>query len=372
MAQICKLFVFLLLITNISVTFAADIVMKKREFSKVINKDFPITNNGTTTLYNKYGKIDVKTWSENRVKIDVTILVRSENERDAEEMFDRIKVDFTNTNDFVKAETFIENAKGWFGWNNSNVDYTINYEVYMPRTNQLDLRNRYGDAFIGSLDNKAGIDVKYGNFRLEDIKGELGVTIGYGNGTIQRCRNLSADVAYGNLTIEQGADMQLNTKYSNMKIAQAMDIRSSSKYDNFKIGEIRQLDIQTKYSNVAANCITHLIATAGYTDFRIDKIHETIDVDLNYGGANVGLLTKNFTNVRFTGDYADFKVNIEEGANYKLDASGNYAGISSPSGLKIQFERDKGTSYAVEGFVGNTQTNNSIKVNLNYGGAKIK
>jgi hypothetical protein len=368
MYQICKLFVFLLLLGSTNVAFAA----KKREFSKVINKEFPVTSTGTTALYNKYGKIDVKTWSENRVKIDVTIIVRSENERDAENMFDRINIDFTNTTDFVKAETNIESSKGWFPWSMGNTDYTINYEVYMPRTNQLDLRNRYGDSFIGALDNKAGIDIKYGNFRLEEITGELGVTIAYGNGTIQRCRNLSADVAYGNLTIARGADLQLNTKYSNMKIEQAMDIRSNSKYDNFKIGEIRQLDIHTKYSNVTASCMTNLIAVAGYTDFRVDKIYKIIDIDLNYGGANIGLLTKNFTDVRFTGNYADFKVNVEEGASYKLDASGNYAGITNPNGLKIQFERDKGTSYAVEGFVGNTTTNNAIKVSLNYGGAKIR
>jgi hypothetical protein len=368
MYQICKLLVFLLLIGSTSVAFAT----KKREFSKFINKDFPISSTGSTALYNKYGKIDVKTWSENHVKIDVTIIVRSDNERDAEDMFDRIHIDFATTNDFVKAETLIESAKGWFIWNTSSTDYTINYEVYMPRTNQLDLRNRYGDSFIGELDNKAGIDVKYGNFRLEEITGELGVTIAYGNGTIQRCRNLSADVSYGNLTIEQGADMQLNTKYSNIKIEQGMDIRSTAKYDNFKIGEIRQLDIHTKYSNIIANSITNLIATAAYSDFRVDNIYKIIDIDLNYGGANIGFLTKNFTDVRFIGNYADFKVNVEEGANYKLDASGNYAGITSPTGLKIQFERDKGTSYAVEGFVGNTSTNNLIKVNLNYGGAKIR
>ena len=46
------------------------------EFTKTIKREFDISANGTTYLSNKYGKIEVKTWDKNRVKIAVTIVVK--------------------------------------------------------------------------------------------------------------------------------------------------------------------------------------------------------------------------------------------------------------------------------------------------------
>ncbi|MFZ4634496.1 MAG: hypothetical protein ACOYNO_09855, partial [Saprospiraceae bacterium] len=78
-----------------------------QEFTRTINRDFGTTANGMAALYNQYGKLNIKTWSENRVKIDITIVVNASDQRSADRIFDRIKVNFTNTAGYVKAETMI-------------------------------------------------------------------------------------------------------------------------------------------------------------------------------------------------------------------------------------------------------------------------
>ena len=66
--------------------------VKKTEFTKNINKEFNISANGDVSLANKYGKVDLKTWSQNKVKIDITITVDARNQSNADDIFERIKI----------------------------------------------------------------------------------------------------------------------------------------------------------------------------------------------------------------------------------------------------------------------------------------
>ena len=49
----------------------------KQEFTRTINREFGTTVDGMTALYNKYGTVNVKTWQNNSVKIDITIVVNA-------------------------------------------------------------------------------------------------------------------------------------------------------------------------------------------------------------------------------------------------------------------------------------------------------
>ncbi len=166
-----------------TVTYA----FEKQEFRKQIKKEYAINPKGEVALYNKYGKIEVKTSTNNKVTIDIEIIVNANSEKSAKETFDRINFDFYNDENYVKAMTMIESKVSW-GWNNNNADYTINYYVNMPKTCRLDLNNKYGDSYISYLDASAKVDVKYGNFKMDGLSENLMVTLGYGNGTVESCK----------------------------------------------------------------------------------------------------------------------------------------------------------------------------------------
>ena len=85
-----------------------------QEFTRNINREFGTTAEGMTALYNKYGTVNVKTWQNNSVKIDISIVVNAGSQREADKIFDRIKVNFANAAGYVKAETMIEQSNG--GW----------------------------------------------------------------------------------------------------------------------------------------------------------------------------------------------------------------------------------------------------------------
>jgi len=351
-------------------------LQKAQEFSKTIIKEFPINATGTVNLKNQYGKVNVKTWEKSRTKIDITIVVKAKSESAAQEVFDRIHIDFANDDNFVKAETVIESSKSSFfdwGWGgNSHSEFQINYEVFMPAGGSLELSNKYGDANVEAINGKARVEMKYGNFRLEGVGGGLGITLGYGNGTVIKARDVNADIAYGNINFNDVQDVNMVTKYSKISMDKAAGVKAESRYDHFNLGDIRRFNCQSRYGNVEIGDAESVVAVGKYTDFKIDRLGDNGDFDLQYGGLEVSKLAKGFSTVNLTGKYSDFKIYVAEGASFMLDAASDYAGIAYPAGLSVTYEKEKGTSHEVKGHAGTSGARSVIKANLSYGGLKVR
>jgi hypothetical protein len=345
-----------------------------QDYTKAIKKEFPLNANGTVNLINKYGRIDVKTWEKNRAKVEVTIVVKAGSETQAQTVFDRIRVDFSNTDDFVKAETVIESGKNyWFNLGmNDHTEFQINYQVYMPATASLDLSNRYGDSQVAPLTSKVKVDVQYGSFRLEGVGASLSLNLGYGNGTILKSGDAIVDVSYSKLNFADVRNVNLTSKYSQLKIANGADLTADSRYDEFDLTKVGNLICTTKYGDMTVGKAESIKATGQYTDFKIDKLGDNGDFDLTHGGLRIDHVSKGFSRINLVGKYSDFKIGVENGASYTLDANASFAGIAYPDGLVVTYEKEKGTSHEVKGHAGTQNARSAIRASLNYGGLKVK
>ncbi|MFN0015869.1 MAG: hypothetical protein ACKVU2_15105 [Saprospiraceae bacterium] len=343
-----------------------------QEFSKKINREFNISATGTTAIYNKYGKVNINTWQNNSVKIDITIVVNATDQRTADRTFERIKVNFMNTADYVKAETVIESeAKiSWLG--NNCQDFKINYEVWMPIGNQLDLKNKYGNSFVAALNGKLKAEIKYGDLRTEAVNNNADLSIGYGKANLAKVRNLTGYLSYGGLNITEAAEVQMDSKYSDFQIDQAMAVRVTSKYDNFNLGDIEDLRVQTKYANLRVNTTKAVYVTAQYTDVKMNSISGSVDADLNYGSLKVGALGRNFSEARIVGKYTDVQMNVESGAAFRFDAEGMHTGLRTPHGATISRKDKKGSHSLVAGFVGDAKAPRLVHARLSYGDFTLK
>lgn len=344
----------------------------KQEFSKTIKKEFDISQDGTTSIHNKYGKIDIRTWDKNRVKVNVTIMVRANSEADAQEVFERIAINFENGSDYVKAQTEIEAQKksSWWGEDNKS-DYTINYEVYMPPSNSLGLTNKYGDTKVAAIQGNADLDIKYGNFEMEGIGGMTNLTFAYGTGTFNALKDAVTEVRYARLSFDKVDELELISKYSKIKIEKAQVVRSTSKYDTYSVGKVQDFHNTGKYDNLEIDYADNLIVNSQYTEVFSEHIGNSVDLDLEFGRANIEKVAKGFSDVRLVGRYTDYKVHVEDGANYRMEAIANFAGIRYPEKMTVTYEKEKGTYHEVEGHAGVKNARSFIKARLDYGGLKV-
>jgi len=364
--------VFLVCLTVLGSTAFALADGPKHEFTKKINREFNISATGTTAIYNKYGKVNINTWQNNSVKIDITIIVNAGDQRIADKTFDRIKVNFMNTADYVKAETIIETESKVSWITGTCEDFKINYEVWIPVGNQLDLKNKYGNAFVANLNGKLKAEIKYGDLRTETVNNNADLSLGYGKAAIVKVRNLSGYISYGGLTLTDAAEVQLDAKYSDFLIDRATIVRITSKYDNFNLGDIEDLRVQTKYSNLRVNTAKAAFVTAHYTDVKINNVSGSVDADLNYGSLKIGALGRNFSEARIIGKHTDVQMNVESGAVFRFDAETTHAGLRTPTGATISKQNKQGGYSAVEGFVGDANAPRLVLARLSYGGFTLK
>jgi hypothetical protein len=352
-------------------------ISKKHEFTKNIKKEFPINSNGTIGLKNKYGKIEVKTWEKNRVKVDVKIIVQAISEASAQTVFDRVNIQFSDARDFVKAETIIGEPKKnvwWSAWDveDDKTEFKINYVVFMPKSGNLNLTNKYEDSYIEPIDGDVSINISYGNFRLDGAH-DLMLTLNHGGGTVVDAHDIVAEIANSNrVRIKKAHDIIFMTNNSRITTETAHVVKIESRNDAFSFEELKKLKFNGRYGDVDITSVQEVYASGRYSDFYIEELTHHADFDLQFGGVTIEKIVKGFDNLTLYGRHTDYKLMVDYRVPFRLDAVAENAGITYPENLSVTHEKDHGIIQEVKGYRGTQNTESTIIAKLNYGGLRIK
>lgn len=382
MKKFKNILVWTLLLASSLSTLAADlniaqpgqdtVVGDKKEFTKLYNKTFNVNPNILVIIANKYGKVDIKTGGGNQAIVNVTIRVQANSEKDAEKTFNRVNIAFSDGPDYVKAETDIESQNsGWWGWNSSSSDFSIDYEVTMPAANKLDLSNKYGNTNIASLNSWVKIDQKYGDFKLESAASAT-VSLAYGGATIGRLSGLTATVSYGKLSSADIKDIALKSKYSAFKFDKIDNLSITSAYDDYQVNYVTNFAVDSKYGDIVIKETDNLAVKSAYTDIKVRKINTSADFQTSYGDVRIENVKNNFDAINIKGSYTDFFMAIDPSVSYHLDVVTTYGDINQPASINTKLDKEKGSTKEIMGVVGNSNTKSMIKARLTYGDLIIK
>lgn len=346
----------------------------RKEFSKTIKKEFEINSNGTTSISNRHGKVDILVWDRNRVKVEVNIVVRANNEPIAQRVFNRININFINRSDFVSAATEIAPRKKnwWEASREDRSDYTINYQVYLPESNRLVLNHKFGDINVAELKGSADLQIKHSNFKFNGFGENVKLDLAHSTGALLRAQDINAQIQHSRLNIEAVRFMEMNSQHSRIRVKQARDMRCNSTHNTFNIGEISVFHCNAAYDDVEIDRADDITIASTYSNVIVHKVLQNLDLEMELGKVNVDEVSKGFNRINLKGDYTDFMVNLASGTTYSIDAYADYAGIRYPKALTVTYEKERGTRHEVKGHVGRT-TNiaSTIFARLNYGALRV-
>jgi len=343
----------------------------KTEFTKTIKKSFNMNAGGEVTLANKYGDIKLKTWDRDEVNIEVTITVNARSESSADNIFNRIDVDFSNSSRAVSAKTQIESKRSNYWGNNEKGDFRIDYEVSMPNRASLVLSNKYGDAEIDAIGGDADVKVKYGNFNLESVGENANIDLGYGNGTIGTTKGVGINIKYSKIKLKQADQVNIESKYSKIYVDRAGLMKSVSKYDSYDLGELQELNSQGKYDHFEIEKVGRVSAYAKYSDFKLDELVKGGNFELKYGGVKIDKLHNGFEELKLSGEHADCKIYMEEQASFQLDAVASHATVRYPTGMEVVMEKKKDYGHEIKGYKG-SKNSGKITARMKYGSLKVR
>ncbi len=341
-----------------AILFGSEI--KKHEKTKTINREFNVNSNATVYIRNKYGAVNVSTWNENRVEIEVKITVKGGSLDKVNEKLNSIQINFKNAKDLVEARTQIESKRFRWGWwsTNNNINYKINYYIKMPITNNADLHNKYGNIELDVIEGKTNIDCDYGSIQVEKLLNNSNtITLDYCNNSIIQY------MKYGNV----------NADYSKITIKESQKLKISADYTEVKIGKVNQINFNSDYGSIAVDDVESIEGDSDYAGMRIGTIRKNLKINTDYGGLRIKNLVKGFDYVTVDGSYAGVKIGTSGDNNFNFVVDLSYAGFKYPDELVKTFKAIRKTSKKYyEGVFGKKESDSKIKIKSSYGGVSIK
>lgn len=335
--------------------FCTMAIYGQNEFKKEFEKKFKASESTTMQLVNKYGEMHIENWTENAIQVKVTITVRTSNESKAERTFGKIDITFAENGNLVSATTELNDGI-------NNTDFSIDYDVKIPKYINVDLSNKYGNLFLDQLDGHASIEVKYGNFTInkltrENEKPTNYIGIGYSSGycTIGECGWLKLESAYSKVGIESATALIIGSKYSSLKIKKSKSIVTESKYDHpFKVGIVK-----------------NFVCTGAYSNFEISKLYNLLEADVKYSDFDVSEVDKDFESIKLKLRYGKASITIPQTPGYELKAEASYGSVDYPQTKKMNKIVDQ-TESSIWGVIGESQNPKAkVSIDSKYGSVDI-
>lgn len=343
-----------------------------RIHEKKISREFNVGANGTVQLVNKYGNVDLHTWDQSTVKIDVLITVDARKEDKAKETLDRIKVEFSESSGRVKAETEIGTIKNWKRWfGDKNDKFQIDYDVYVPKTIHLELDNRYGDVYVPSLDNDIKVTLKYGNLQIEEINGDARITMGYAKGSLASAHDATLDLNYSNLRCGTLQDVTIDSKYGQFEVASLNHLRAESNYDDYKIERAESIVNSGKYDDLILGTIGNLDVSTRYSNVSVANLGQEADLKMKYGSAKLMHVNSGFTGIDIESEYTEVHLTTDPSASFVFEAQTKYCPVRQ-SNLEVFHDYQRQSEITLKGFRGSRNASARIVANMTYGSLSIK
>ncbi|MDZ4708266.1 MAG: hypothetical protein SH818_07670 [Saprospiraceae bacterium] len=347
------------------------------DFTKNYHKEYDVPKDATVELINKYGYTKVHAWDKRIVTIDVNIIANTSSKERAEEIFDKIDINFTTTSNYIKAETVINSTsknwwdiKNWIGnWNN-NSSYKINYDVYMPTDQFLKLTHKYGDAFVDRLERDAVVKVSYGHLRMDGLAGDLELDLAYSDGNVGNIEDGKLNLRYSDVTLSSMHDGSLNFRYSEIRLKQAGTLKAESGYGELDAEQIGSIDIHSRYDDIKIGSVGSMYVNSAYSDFDLGKLNKISTFSSTYGDIIIRDLDAEFQSLELKTSYTDVRIS-SRGIPYRLDASANYADIKTTGEFNSTYLVEKSNNKTVKGYTKSEHSGGMIKATLSYGGIRI-
>ena len=329
--------------------------------TKKIHKEIEVSKDALIEIDNSYGDLNITSWDQNIVVIDVLITVKGKNSEKNQKELNNIDVSFLLSPEKVMAETKIDMgwSFGWFyfGYGSFNSEkYRIDYNIKLPKTSSVNLTNDYGTIRLNSLEGKANISCDYGQLIIGELMAD----------------NNILDFDYtSNSSIEYINGGTVKADYSGFTIEKAEDIDLIADYTSSNIVEVTNLDYNCDYGNITIDNVTNLVGEGDYISHGIGNVSGSLEIDADYGSIKIDRIKSTAKNVCIEADYTDIKIGYENDYSFNFNINLQYASFNADDELTIRNRDVQNSSKKYSGFHGSENSGNTVNINSDYGGVTL-
>lgn len=147
------------------------------KFSRTETRFFTISPDGKVKVENVNGAIKVEAWDGNQVSLQITKTVRAGDSDEADEYFNRLRVEIESGNNFLEVKTHYphEWGGGFFDWlfHSGSRYVNVEYVLKVPKTVNVDLESTNGGLSVTGVTGSVETHTTNGAIDLENVGGTV-------------------------------------------------------------------------------------------------------------------------------------------------------------------------------------------------------
>jgi len=334
--------------------------------TKQISKRFKISPETRVEISNKYGKIKINTWEKDSIVFDIKIKVEDKKLSKLEKAIDDVDFDFINSNHFLIVRTKVGENRSGFEKEIANFKESvfqsdgkieIDYTVWMPKTNQLKVENKFGDVYIDDYSGEIDINLSNGNLKSHDFEGKANLKLSFADATINQMKNGKLDCNYSEVFIKKASNLQITSKSSEFEIIEIKDLNTDSRRDKFRIQMIDMLDARGSFSN-----------------YRITEFKNNLNLKTEYGDLDIEKISPDFKTILIESKSTDINLSFNEKSEFGFDITHIKSETNFCRDITVKKEEvldEKEKKIQLTGNFGNNVKTTKLFINATGGGINI-
>jgi hypothetical protein len=296
-----KIIIFKRLILLLLLLTGLDAIGQPYKKSRSIVKSFKVEKDTEILVKNKYGNIQIIAWEKDSVKFEIQIDVSAKKESKANTNFESIAIDFVASEYYIEAKTnFAGDGSFWSdvkdktntvfaGENKTQIDY----KIYIPSSNPIELTNKYGNIFITDHYGAVNIVLSNGDIKAHAFYGKTTIDLQFGFAKIDL-------ITHGNLNLNYHSEIQLN---------ETDELEIESRSSRIRIDKANKLDINSNRDKYYIKEITSINAKTSYSYIEIQQLKKQLTITGKYGDLDINNLNNAVNNINFTFENTDVSIN---------------------------------------------------------------
>lgn len=341
-----------------------------KEFTKTVEREFPIAAEGLTKIQNEWGKITVETWKEDKVKFIVHFSIQSPNAKKGQKVLDHLSVDFSNEADMVSAITKVlsPNKINWYSRRNLKV--AIDYQVFIPEKNELDIQHHHGDVNLGSILGATSINLKSGDIKGKSLASKTKIQMVHGEVNLQQAGDLELMLNLSTFTAQQVDHLTLDIKHSKIEVDQLGILDGKSVFGKLKLGDVRSFSIKAHYDTVRISSVQDVVVKALNSIFEVGQLTNSVNLDMELGRF-VSNMSTDFNQVNLKGKHTHFSFNVPAESTFKMDVAARHGQLSYPDDFKPQYTVKTNVNKELTGVYGEGTQEGLLRARYSNGSLSI-
>ncbi|MFA9390030.1 MAG: hypothetical protein ACERKD_09500 [Prolixibacteraceae bacterium] len=174
-------------------------------------------------LTGEKANIKISGWENDYIEITTTFISRNSDKTKAIQ-----EINFIQSEEQLSEHSLI--IRNYFDGNSRNItgNLSVEYQIYLPATIQVNLSNLYGKVKLENLNNPVQLSVSFGAIEIDHYNGQLEIKNNYSNLSgqfidgILHCNSEKSDIVLQHL----GAKTSIEAKYGNISLQPNKQLKS--------------------------------------------------------------------------------------------------------------------------------------------------